>query len=99
MARWLMWGASFASSPGCGRPLTFCGGNVTLLQPDQAGVAPPVEHVVSHLRDDMYEEVPRWGHMALDFEARLHVLLTATAVGPASADQPQDSQALSGFTE
>jgi len=29
----------------------------------------------------LYEEVPRWGHVALDFEPRLQSLLAATAVG------------------
>ena len=29
----------------------------------------------------LYEQVPRWGHVALDFEPRLQALLAATAVG------------------
>ena len=29
----------------------------------------------------LYEQVPRWGHVALDFEPRLQSLLAATAVG------------------
>jgi len=29
----------------------------------------------------LYEQVPRWGHVALDFEPRLQSLLEATAVG------------------
>ena len=29
----------------------------------------------------LYEQVPRWGHVALDFESRLASLLEATAVG------------------
>jgi AcrR family transcriptional regulator len=29
----------------------------------------------------LYEQVPRWGHVALDFEPRLRSLLAATAVG------------------
>jgi hypothetical protein len=38
----------------------------------------------------LYEQVPRWGHVALDFEPRLHELLTATAIGLAETDQPQN---------
>ena len=29
----------------------------------------------------LYEQVPRWGHVALDFAPRLRSLLEATAVG------------------
>jgi hypothetical protein len=29
----------------------------------------------------LYEQVPRWGHVALDFEPRLQSLLAATAAG------------------
>ncbi|SDU53006.1 TetR family transcriptional regulator [Jiangella alkaliphila] len=33
----------------------------------------------------LYEEVPRWGHVALDFEPKLRRLLQATATGLAAA--------------
>ncbi|HEX4834235.1 MAG TPA: hypothetical protein VH478_24445 [Trebonia sp.] len=32
----------------------------------------------------LYEQVPQWGHVALDFAPRLHALLAATAAGLAS---------------
>lgn len=32
----------------------------------------------------LYEQVPRWGHVALDFAPRLEALLTASAVGLAA---------------
>lgn len=36
----------------------------------------------------LYEQVPEWGHVALDFGPRLRLLLQATAVGLASPDAP-----------
>jgi AcrR family transcriptional regulator len=38
----------------------------------------------------LYEQVPRWGHVALDFAPRLGPLLQATAVGLAETMPPQD---------
>jgi hypothetical protein len=40
----------------------------------------------------LYEQVPRWGHVALDFAPRLKSLLTATAVGLAATGYAQDQQ-------
>lgn len=37
-----------------------------------------------HLRlegDALYEEVPNWGHAALNFAPRMQLLLQATAIG------------------
>jgi AcrR family transcriptional regulator len=39
----------------------------------------------------LYEQVPRWGHVALDFAPRLRSLLEATAVGLAETRDAQDA--------
>lgn len=39
----------------------------------------------------LYEEVPEWGHVALDFGPRLHYLLRSMALGLARADEPHES--------
>lgn len=36
----------------------------------------------------LYEQVPEWGHVALDFGPHLRRLLKATAVGLATTDNP-----------
>jgi hypothetical protein len=38
----------------------------------------------------LYEQVPAWGHVALDFAPRLRLLLDATAVGLVEALPPGD---------
>jgi hypothetical protein len=38
----------------------------------------------------LYEQVPEWGHVALDFAPRLRLLLEATAIGLAEALPPGD---------
>ncbi|MGD0703042.1 MAG: hypothetical protein ABSA02_24545 [Trebonia sp.] len=40
----------------------------------------------------LYEQVPSWGHAALDFASRLRLLLRATATGLAETMPPQDEQ-------
>jgi hypothetical protein len=38
----------------------------------------------------LYEQVPAWGHVALDFAPRLRLLLDATAVGLVETLPPGD---------
>ncbi|MFC4242701.1 hypothetical protein ACFOYW_04885 [Gryllotalpicola reticulitermitis] len=40
---------------------------------------------------ELYRQVPEWGHVALDFEPRLTMLLRATALGLTDAVPPRDS--------
>ena len=38
----------------------------------------------------LYEQVPSWGHVALDFEPRLRLLLQSTAVGLVETVAPRE---------
>ena len=46
-----------------------------------------LSHPTPTLRQ-LYREIPRWGHVALEFEPRLSRLLEATAAGLAASSQP-----------
>lgn len=39
----------------------------------------------------LYEEVPRWGHVALDFAPRLNRALAAYAIGLTGPARPEDA--------